>query len=327
MNQTASQLTGPQQAAVLVKYLPKEIAAKVVNQLQPDDLQSLTHSFRDLPSITNNQIESIIGDFSRGYRQPEKLKTTAANHQAALRSTVASTDSKNKDESPFNFLLTTPPNLRKRLFANEHSLNTALALSHLPNDVSAETLSSLDPESRVSVLRRLCEVENYDSQDIKNLSHILRSRIDKLTHSQGFKAKKIEIASRTPSCVDEEAQSEILIHLESEAPDLACRLEENVFEFSELKKLSNTDIKLLLANVDTSCWAPALKHSSLNLKKKILNNMADEASELLSQEISEIGNVDSQIATRAQQQILETCRDLQTAGEILLPGTWTIQLV
>ena len=55
--------------------------------------------------------------------------------------------------------------------------------------------------------------------------------------------------------------------------------------------------------------------------------MASGPSDLLSEEISEIGAVDSQIASRAQQQILETCLDLQTAGQILLPGTCTIQLV
>lgn len=328
MKQPLSNLTGAQQAAVLVKYLPKGIAAKLVNQLQPADLQSLTRCLRDLPPITNSQIQTIVGNFSNGYQQPEKLKTTS-NHQAAFKTTNVGTAAPldPQNESPFDFLLTTSLSLRKRLFANEHPLNTALALSHLPTDFSAETLNSLEPESRVSVLRRLCEVENYDSQDIKNLSHILRSRIDKLANSQTFNEKGVEIASRMLSCADEESQSQILEHLESEAPELAYRLEESVFKFSELKSLSNADIKTLLANVDTSCWAPALKHSSLNLKKKILNNMASGPSDLLSEEISEIGPVDSQIASRAQQQILETCLDLQTSGQILLPGTCTIQLV
>ena len=104
-------------------------------------------------------------------------------------------------------------------------------------------------------------------------------------------------------------------------------MEECGFDFSDLKSLSNTDIKTLLSGVDTSCWAPALKQSSLNLQKRILNNMADEAGDLLSKEISEISSVDSQIADRAQQQILETWLQLQAAGQISSLGTCTIQLV
>lgn len=329
-----TKLTGSECAAILVKCLPKRSAARIVENLQAKDLQRLTRALRTLPKVTDNELQSVVGNFVSACQQKTNAsvdvtsvaKSNLNANQADSTVDRAVSGVGTEDSNPFGFLIDATSKLRKRLLVNEHPLNTAIVLSFLPTDCAAETLNSLEPEARISVLRRLCEVDHYDSQDVSNLSLVLRSRIDKLNSGKQFNAKGVEIATRMLTCTDEDSQTQILEHLESESPELAYKLEESVFKFADLKSLPSPGIKLLLSHVDTSCWAPALKNSSLNLKMKILNNLAEAPRELLSQEIAELGPVDSLLAAQAQQKILETCLDLQSSGEIQLPGSCTIQL-
>lgn len=329
-------ISGSESAAILIKCLPKRSAARIVENMQAEDLQKLTRALRTLPAVTDAELQSVVGNFVAVCQQKPDLieaNITAADKPKHAPSQIdavtngPATIPKIDDTNPFGFLINTTPNLRKRLLANEHPLNTAIALSFLPTDHAAETLNSLDPETRVSVLRRLCEVDDYDSQDVSNLSLVLQSRINKLTSGKQFNARGVEIATRMLTYSDDESQTQILEYLECESPELAYTLEESIFKFADLKNLPNDEIKLLLTHVDTSCWAPALKNSSLNLKKKILNNLAETPREFLSTEISDLGPIDSLIANQAQQNILKTCLELQSAGQIRLPGSCTIQLI
>ena len=332
-------MSGSQSAAILIKCLPKRSAAKIVENMPAKELQKLTRALRTLPAVSDIELQDVVGNFVDACQQkPDSLETdinaTASSNRSAsqisnspTRNTGKAINTEIDATNPFGFLVHITPNLRKRLLANEHPLNTAIALSFLPTDCAAETLNSLEPESRVSVLRRLCEVDDYDSQDVANLSLVLQSRINKLTSSKQFNTKGVEIATRMLNCSDDESQTQILEYLECESPELAYTLEESIFKFADLKSLPNDEIKLLLSRVDTSYWAPALKNSSLNLKQKILNNLAESPRELLSTEISEFGPVESFVAKQAQQSILQTCLEMQAAGEMQLPGSCTIQLV
>ena len=74
----------------------------------------------------------------------------------------------------------------------------------------------------------------------------------------------------------------------------------------------------MLRNVDTSCWAPALKKAPLAIQKKFLDNMGQRPSELLSQEMANIGDVDDSVAHLAQKQIINVALKLHREGKIKL---------
>ena len=303
-----------------------------------------------MPEITNNEFEGVVSGFVAACQQKPDLtddkdtKRIRETNRIANRYSSPSTESsrttpENANENLFGFLINTTPDRRKRLFDNTNPLNTAIALSFLPAELVGETLNALAPESRVEILQRMSEVDQYDSQDVANLSLVLRSRIEKLTTANQVSTTDTTSATRPtyraatdqstkpPTRTNEDATIQNRGYLVCESPEIAYTMERSNFDFADLKCLPNDEVKLLLSHVDTACWAPALKNSNLNLQKKILKNLADKPREMLSQEISELGSIDSLISNQAQQKILETCLTLQAAGEIQLPGSCTIQLV
>ena len=89
-----------------------------------------------------------------------------------------------------------------------------------------------------------------------------------------------------------------------------------MFVFDDLSKLSDKDIQTVLKNVETAQWAMALKGASSELKQKILGNMSQRASAMLSEEMDYLGSVRLTEVEQVQQQIVDIVRRLEDAGEI-----------
>ncbi len=330
VNSSNHSLSSTERAAILIKSLPIQQAAKIVDRLQPSELQTLFGKMKTLPRIDDQQFVSVIIEFITSCSRRTEIGQTVARktqrqfaqnvvgtRSGALASdaTVVNTDPKN----PFEFLVKIPASVRYQLLANEHPRNIAIVFSCLPPDVASATLNSLEPELRVSVLRRLCEVDEFDPIEIANLSFVLNSRLRKIRNLDHHPKAGVELAARLLSYTDEKTQQQIVECLSVESPEMACRLENSIFCFSDIQRLSDNDIKTILASLDTACWAPALKYSSLQLRKKILDNLAARPRNVLNREISEIGSVDSQVAFHAQQQVVKVCLQLNDLGRIQLP--------
>ena len=69
------------------------------------------------------------------------------------------------------------------------------------------------------------------------------------------------------------------------------------------------DIRRLLSNVSTACWAPALQSESTLVRDTIFNNVAPAIERLLRQEIQSL-DCNSQVARVARQKIFSIATDL-----------------
>jgi flagellar motor switch protein FliG len=72
----------------------------------------------------------------------------------------------------------------------------------------------------------------------------------------------------------------------------------------------------VMKNVESSQWAMALKGASDDLKQKVLGNMSQRASDLLREEMDYLGPVRISSVEQGQQQIVDTIRQLEDAGQI-----------
>ena len=202
------------------------------------------------------------------------------------------------------------------MLEDEHPKCIALVVAQLHPQIAAEVVHSLEPIQRIAVLRRLCEQQEPATEEIAQLGYALKLRLNKIQGQTAYGRSGVNLAADLLSVADARTQQEVLDYMKQQDPDLAKQLEHSVFAFSDIAKLSNEEIKALLKSADTSLWAPALKQASLETRRKILDNMAERAAQLLSQEIANIGPVDQHIANRAQQQIINLIVRMRRNGSI-----------
>ncbi|MCH2178494.1 MAG: hypothetical protein MK106_06785 [Mariniblastus sp.] len=316
------QKRGLRNAVVLINSLPKKQASKIFMLLEPNELKVIFKHLNLMDIVSKQDLRTTYETFLE--RTAQYLSETNAKGSEESSSKV-NPNQRKPAQAPwsdnFDFLIDVVPALQVKLLENEHPQNIALVLSLLPTDVGSGVVNEMPPETRVSVLRRMCQTEEFDKTRIKNLSQILQARLNKLLNKDLYKKQGVEVATRLLSCVDPKTYDSILSYLDHKDPDLASKLKESVFNFADLQHLNDRALKTILKSVDTSYWAPALKNSSLEMRQKIIRNLATKPAELLTFEISHMEPLSKNRCHEAQQQIVTICLQLADQGQITLNKT------
>ena len=301
------------QAAIVLKSLPKAQVAKILSRLEAADIQAVLDAIKKLEPVSADQISETAEYLHRQSRRWKKADPTW--HPDASNPVSPADNPQPESHHPFDFLVDAPETVRDRLVFDEHPRNIAIILASLPPETASACMKSLEPMLRFSVLRRLCELEEICDTEVNELSYALRLRFKKMMN-RNSKHEGISSAAEVLSCSDPRTQQTLLAYMHSSDPDLADELQRSLLTIEHLLELDDEEIQILLRNVDTSCWAPALKHASLELTNKILGNMAEQPAELLNQEMASIGDVDEQVARVAAKQIINAAVQLIREGKI-----------
>lgn len=312
------------QAATVLNSLPKLQAAKVLSRLEPGDIKTVLDAMTRLDYISASEIASALQRFSdetKGLPEAvdsEELTNVQCQVDSAIDALHQQVEDAAEPECPFDFLVDVIPMVRIHLLADEHPKNIAIVLSMLPPEIASLTLKGIEEQLRISVLRRLCEIEEVSQQEVAELRFALNQRLHRLMNSGRVNEDGINAAIRLLSCSETGMRDELLAQIRQTDPDLAYKLQRSAFKIERLLTLENVEIKVVLRHVDTSSWAPALKNAPTAVVEKILTNMAPEPSDILRLEIDQIGFVGKPIQDLARQNIIQVVLKLARERKIEL---------
>ena len=298
-------------AAVLIKSLPQQQASRLLAKLDAEDLQTVFKRIRSLGTISEQQRQLAI----------QKFLETAAGLASNTTSPTGKKSGTAPAAGPFDFLCEVSDEIRFHILVGEHPGLVATVLSFLPTKLASATLNSFEPETRVTVLRRLCQLEKFDAQQIANISFQLKSRLKRLLHSDRCREGGFNVATKLLSCTDAATRESLIECLDQQDPELARELNHQILRFEGLSQFSDADIKTILKWVDTSLWAPALKNASMPVRKKILKNMDERPAEILNREIQSISELAPHFSAEAHSQVIDTCIRLLESQQIRIPSS------
>ena len=116
---------------------------------------------------------------------------------------------------------------------------------------------------------------------IKQVEEGLESRMTSVMSQQFENAGGVPRVAEILNVTDRATERNLLENLALEDPGLVDEIRRLMFVFEDINNLRDKDIQTVLKNVESSQWAMALKGASEDLKKKILGNMSQRASQLL----------------------------------------------
>ena len=244
-------------AAVVVNRLSTDYAARVLSRLEPEDIKSVLAAISQLKKSTPLEVRDSIERFAtetgieinrRIHVSGSGLTNLDSRESDVLSYRSVSTTC--ESDLPFSFLNTVDHETKLQLLEDEHPRNIALVLSCVEPDAASNLISTLDPVLRVSVLKRICELEELDPEEIAYLGFELKSRLDKLTGLEQESALGIDVASRVLSGVDETVQYSLLAEIDQADPDMARFLKSSVVVFEDLERLDSEGLKLVLSKFE-----------------------------------------------------------------------------
>lgn len=316
--------TDLRKAAILLMTLPEEEAAKVMGKLKPKQIEAVSIEIARLDHVSGTEQESIIYEFADanpnafigsggGLEIAKSLVKKALGKEA--RDTLDNVQ-QSIEALPFGFLKNIDPQNVITFVNDEHPQTIALILSHLPPSYGAQIIGGLPPERQMSVIQRIAQMGQTNPEVIRQVEEGLESRMVSVMSQQFENAGGVNSVAEILNVTDRGTERNLLENLAQEDPELVEEIRRLMFVFEDLNKLGDKDVQTVLKNVENTQWAMALKGASEELREKVLGNMSQRASQMLTEEMEYLGPVRLSEVESVQQQIVDIIRRLEDAAEI-----------
>ena len=223
--------------------------------------------------------------------------------------------------SSFEMLKNANPTEVATLLQDEMPQTIALVLSYLEAKVAADILTSMSKENQVAVTLRLAAMDRVSPQVVQQVEKTLKSKLSSVINEADFRATGgVAFLVKMLNQVDRGVQKSIFDALEATNAKLVEDIRANMFTFDDVIKLDDRAMQRVLRDVNKADLALALKGAPEHLKEKVFQNLSERARENLKEEIDILGPQLAKNVYASQRKIVDACRALEEAGEIVIAG-------
>jgi flagellar motor switch protein FliG len=174
---------------------------------------------------------------------------------------------------------------------------------------------------RNDVMLRIATLEGVQPMALRELNEVLTQLL-----SGGDRGKKgsalggVKTAANILNYMPGTSEAAVLANVREHDPDLAQKIQDQMFTFDNLLELDDRSVQMLLREVQSESLIIALKGTSQEMKDKIFKNMSSRAAEALKEDLESKGPVRLSEVEAEQKEILKTIRRLADEGQIVIGG-------
>ena len=304
------------EAAVVFNSLPEGQANEILARLDHETQQKLADSVNSLQRISGRDYYRITRRFRDEAFHISPTRTIDSDAENALLFGRGSTNPR----EAFLFLNYLGTDQRKNLLESEHPQNVALIISTLDPGLASSFMSELEEPFRISVLKRICEIEDPDTTRIMELRYSIRMRAKKLLIVDAWQNRGLDVAAKLLSLSDDRTQKSVLSWMNVRDEETARYLEYKLIRMEDLIDLDDESLSVLLKAVDTSAWAGALRSTVPSVAARILNAMAPQPAAIVSQEMAKFNPLDTGAMERSVQQVISVAIKMRDAEQLTFSG-------
>lgn len=323
-------IDGPTKAAIMLVSLPEDKAIEVLQRLEQEQAEALAIEVAQLDFIPGDAIRQVALDFQRqtdryrfvnggGVKRIQEL--IAAALPPADADKINARVLADHQPPPFRALAAAPITQAVEFLRAEHPQTIALVLAHLRKEAAAQILAEMEETQLADIALRLLQMETTPPDVLQALDEQIRIRMapseDELMREVGIDGLKrlVDILNCSPRTVEQH----VLEHLENVNEELYNEVRKAMFVFEDLLMLDGRSVQRLLREIDTTDLALALKGGSDVLMGLFLGNMSDRAATIFKEDMQFMGPTRVRDVHEAQQRIINVVRNLEQAGEIVIP--------
>ncbi|NUP99356.1 MAG: flagellar motor switch protein FliG [Armatimonadetes bacterium] len=324
------ELDGRTKAAIMLLSLPEEIAIEVLGKLDAEQAEKLALEAACLDYIPGDAIKQVVLEFQEqteryrfvnggGVQKIQRLIGKAfPSYQADKINARVQAD---HQPPPFRALSSASITQAVEFLRNEHPQTIALVLAHVENEVAAQILGELEEDQLKDVATRLLQIDTTPPDVIQSLDDQIRVRMapteDEMRreHRIDGVSRLVDILNRSPRAVEQQ----VLEHLEEYDDELYGEVRKAMFVFEDLLLLDGRSVQRLLREIDSSDLALALKGASEPLTALFFKNMSERAALIFKEDMQFMGPVRVRDVQEAQTRIINAVRNLEAAGELVIP--------
>lgn len=324
-----SALPGIRKAAILLVSLEPDVASGVMAQMDRETIERVGLEIARLEHVTREERDQILEEYylqALAHQHVEQGGIPAA--RALLEKSLPPEEAQrvldgirqSVSASPFRFLQRTEAENLVPFLQDEHPQTIALILAHLVPQQAAQVLRALPQPIHVEVVQRMATLERTSPEILARVEKTLQRKFAALVRTEPRKIGGADAVAALLNYTDRATEHAILEGIAQQDPDLEDRIQKLLFVFDDILRVNDRGIQNLLKEVEMEQLGLALKNASTEVQEKFFANMSRRAVEQLKEEMTFMGPVRVGDVFAAQQQIIDTVRRLEEAGELIIIG-------
>jgi flagellar motor switch protein FliG len=321
-------LDGLHRAAVVIAQMPDELASKILRELSEVEVNQITKAILELPDLDRAAVQSVVETF---VERVSLLATVRQGGPEAARRILLNKYGTSRAEDELNRLLggrTSDPLAPlygldplqiTDFLADQHPQIAAIVLVHLPAELAASVLSSLDEELRRDIAYRIATMGAVSSDTFEALAEGLNQQLLALINTASSAAVGgVQSAANILNRVERSIEREILAEIERQNAEIADAVRIRMFTFDDLTRLDDRTMQKIARAVPSGLLAVALKDADPELTALFKRNLSERAAEELDEEIATLGPKRRADIEGAQLEIIRKVREMEAEGEIVI---------
>lgn len=320
-------INGEQKAAILLISLGPEISSEVFKELKEEHVEQVALQIANLKKVSPAERDAVMEETYQlsmaeeyisqgGVDYARDVLEKALGEQRAIE--IINRLQGALQMTPFDFIKRTDPQQLLNFIQNEHPQTISLILAHLNAEHGATILSALPGEIQVDVAQRIAVMERATPDIIMEIEKVLERNIASVFTQEMTAAGGVRSVAEMLNRVDRSTEKAIMEKLEETNPDLADEIKRLMFVFDDVLLIDDKSIQRILRDIDQKDLILALKGGSEEVKSKIFKNMSQRARALIQEEMEVMGPTRLKNTEEAQQKIVNTIRQLEEMGEIVV---------
>jgi flagellar motor switch protein FliG len=320
-------LTGRRKSAVLCMAMGAEAAAKVMQQLRTDEVESLSLEIATLQSVDPATTNSVLKEYYDVARAVESIamggvdvarqileRAVGAQRAAAILDRIQ----EQMIDTGLGRLRKAAPELLQTVLRGEHPQTMALILAHLDRRQAVAVIEALDVPVATDVLLRMAQMEKVAPEMLQLVEDGLSSKTDLSLAQEMTASGGPGTVAAVLNLTSTSLEKSLLEAIGQRDGALAEQIKNLMFVFEDLRSVDGRSMQRILRDVDGKDLALALKAASEELKEHIRHNMSERAAAALAEDMEFMGPVRVRDVEAVQGRILAAARALEEAGEVIL---------
>lgn len=321
-------MTPDKRVAVLLASMDPDVAARVMQELDPHVMTKAAESIRSLGIIPGAMMRSAVSESLKelelytdavqgGDSIAVGLLTKVVGEQRASSMLELGQVAGNR----FGALAGRRPEDIHRVLSSEASSVVALVLRYLPSQLSSDTLALIDEEVRHKIVVQMATAELPAERVIDQIEKHLLARLPTSSGRKHDDEERLEAVVSIMQRSPKETADAMIEELGKQDPTLADRVRDRMFVFEDIARLDDAAIRRIMQDLDNGVLSVALRKSDEEVKERFFSNMSKRAAEGLLEEMEFAGKMPFSEIKMKQKVVVQVARSLAEQGEIKISGS------
>lgn len=300
--------------AIVVSVLPQDEARQVMMGLNEYQISAVLRQISELRDMPLNERLPVLLDFVKTHMQHETQRETVEplDQTRHLRYDEPTT------QVPFGFLKDLPLERVADELRAECAETVALVLAHLPARMVSQLLNELPEPLKTESFRRLADMGPIDRDVIRDVEREIESRLSDCVASPLAQLGGVHFVAEVLRVADPGVEGQLLENITHDDPQLGIVIRRSLLRFSDIFRLSDSEIRTLMRHVETTQWAVALRGTDEVSLGRITDNLSETDADSLRQQMEWLGPIRRAKVDQMQAQIVDVLRRLRNARVIAL---------